>query len=508
MFFNHSWRRIFGRRTVRKLVNSQTLLGQVDIAEITFDPRSRDEIPKLLRSLQYIYCTPEVRAQVFEVLKEMVPRGVSMNTGRPGMELWKILVMGTIRLNCNWDYDKLKEIIDNHLTIRQMLGHPDFYDTYRYPMQTIEDNVKLFTPEILQQINAIVVKTGHNLVKKNEDPLKGRCDSFVVETDVHYPTDINLLFDAMRKVITLVARVCVEFGLTGWRQSKQNIKKLKKLYRHAQQLKRTGAGTAERAEEKQRKILEAHREYTDEAEQYVEKVLATISSFSGVMDVKSLAIVCEIKNYLRHAKRQIDQIRRRVLDGETIPHEEKVFSIFQPHTEWISKGKAGVPQELGLRVCIVEDQYGFVLNHLVMKKNGDEKVAVPLLEQTKREYPRLVSCSFDKNFYSHENKKRLSAMLETVALPKKGKLTEEQRIEESGEEFLAARQQHPAVESGIHALENHGLDRCPDSGVRGFERYVALAVVGRNMQVLGTILWKQEEQRKKRMAHTRQAACA
>ena len=153
---------------MRKVINPQTLLGQVDISEITFDPRSRDEIPKLLRGLQYIYCTPEIRAQVFDVLKEMVPQGVNMNTGRPGMELWKILVMGTIRLNCNWDYDKLKEIVDNHLTIRQMLGHPDFYDTYHYPMQTIEDNVKLFTPEILQKINDIVVDAGHKLVKKKK----------------------------------------------------------------------------------------------------------------------------------------------------------------------------------------------------------------------------------------------------------------------------------------------------------------------------------------------------
>ncbi len=154
---------------MRKLINSQTLLGQVDISEITFDLRSRDEIPKLLCGLQYIYCTPEIRAQVFEVLKEMVPHGVSMNTGRPGMELWKILVMGTIRLSCNWDYDKLKEIVDNHKTIRQMLGHPDFYDTYQYPMQTIEDNVKLFTPEILKKINDIVVNAGHKLLKKKRN---------------------------------------------------------------------------------------------------------------------------------------------------------------------------------------------------------------------------------------------------------------------------------------------------------------------------------------------------
>lgn len=154
---------------MRRVVNPQTLLGQVDIAEITFDQKSRDEIPKLLRGLQYIYCTPEVREQVFAVLKEMVPKGVNMNNGRPGMELWKILVMGTLRLNCNWDYDKLKEIVDNHKTVRMMLGHPDFADEYRYNMQTIEDNVKLFTPEVLERISDVVVKSGHKLSKKKTE---------------------------------------------------------------------------------------------------------------------------------------------------------------------------------------------------------------------------------------------------------------------------------------------------------------------------------------------------
>jgi hypothetical protein len=320
----------------------------------------------------------------------------------------------------------------------------------------------------------------------------------VVETDVHYPTDINLLFDAMRKIITLVARISEELGLFGWRQSKHNIRKLKRLYRNAQQLKRSRAGSAERVQEKERKIKNAHRIYTDEAQRFVEKVRATIVSLSGIGSMRTAVIVFEIENYIQHAERQIDQVRRRVLLGEKIAHEEKVFSIFEPHTEWISKGKAGVPQEIGLKVCIVEDQYGFVLKHKVMRNSHDKEIAVPIITETKRKYPMLTSCSFDKNFYSPENKKRLSAILETAALPKKGKLNETQWREESQEKFVAARKQHPAIESGIHALENHGLDRCLDYGLRGFERYVSLAVVGRNVQLLGTILWKQEEQRQTR----------
>ena len=109
-------------------------------------------------------------------------------------------------------------------------------------------------------------------------------------------------------------------------------------------------------------------------------------------------IVEEIECYIAHAERQIDQIHRRVIKGEKIPHEEKVFSVFEEHTEWISKGKAGVPVELGLRVCVLEDTMGFILHHQVMEKQTDDKVAVLMVEETQARFPRLGVCSFDKGF--------------------------------------------------------------------------------------------------------------
>ncbi len=152
---------------MRKVIDEQMRFGRVDISTIEFDLRSRDEIPKLLMGLQYVYCTDEIRGEVFQILQEMVPAGIDPENGRPGMELWKILVLGTLRLNCNWDYDKVKEIADNHKTLRLMLGHSDGWeDEYLYPIQTIRDNVSLFTPEILDRINEVVVKAGHKLVKK------------------------------------------------------------------------------------------------------------------------------------------------------------------------------------------------------------------------------------------------------------------------------------------------------------------------------------------------------
>lgn len=151
---------------MRKIIDYQMKIGEVDISRIEFDLKSRDEIPKLLMGLQAIYCNKEIREKVFNVLEEAIPKDISKSTGRPGMELWKILVLGTLRLNCNWDYDKLKEIADNHATLREMLGHVKWFDVEKYPLQTLKDNISLFTPEILDRINKIVIDYGHSILKK------------------------------------------------------------------------------------------------------------------------------------------------------------------------------------------------------------------------------------------------------------------------------------------------------------------------------------------------------
>ena len=151
---------------MRSVKNNQMKFGQVNIADIKFDLRCRDEIPKLLMGLQYIYCTPDVREKVFKILRNLVPKGIDPKNGRPGMELWKVLVLGTLRLDCNWDYDKLQDIANNHQTLRLIMGHVGWEDNTYYPLQTLKDNVSLLTPEILDKINQVVVKAGQDLVKK------------------------------------------------------------------------------------------------------------------------------------------------------------------------------------------------------------------------------------------------------------------------------------------------------------------------------------------------------
>ena len=147
-----------------------------------------------------------------------------------------------------------------------------------------------------------------------------------------------------------------------------------------------------------------------------------------------------------------------------------------------------MPVELGLRVCVLEDRNGFILHHRVMENETDDKVAVTMIAQAKERFPRLTLCSFDKGFHSPQNQIDLKDELTTVVLPKKGRLSGADKERESAPEFVEARQQHSAVESAINALGVHGLDLCRDHGIEGFKRYVALAVVARNVQRLGAIV--------------------
>ncbi len=483
---------------MRQILTAQLQLGQVDIGRIEFDLQSRDDIPQMLRGLQHIYMTPAIREAVFAYLEQIIPKGVDPQTGRPGMALWDIFVLGTLRVNLNCDYDRVMELANEHRTLRQMLGHGLVDEDGQYRLQTIKDNVRLFTPEILDGINQIVVKAGHRELGAEEAPLAGRCDSFVVETDVHFPTDINLLSDAIRKVIGLCGQAAQEYGLSGWRQYEHNIRCIRNLYRRAQRLKPSKSKDEAKIEARRVEIIAAHEALIARCQEFLERAEGTVAELQS--NPWSVYACEEIERFMAHAERQIDQIRRRVVKGEKIPHEEKVFSVFEEHTEWVSKGKAGVPVELGLRVGVLEDTMGFVLHHQVMEKQTDEKVAVDMVKAAQARFPALSQCSFDKGFYTPENREHLQNLLGNVVLPKKGKWSKKDREIESAEGFVQARKGHPAVESAINALEVHGLDRCLDHGIDGFKRYVALAVVGRNIQKLGSILLQREKEAAQRNA--------
>lgn len=270
--------------------------------------------------------------------------------------------------------------------------------------------------------------------------------------------------------------------------------------RTAQNKKRSKAKSPAQVLKNDALIVQAHQDYLGVAQAYLDKARQTLVLIEeqALADAFERERKEEIVGFMAHAGRQIDQVRRRVILGETIPHGEKVFSIFQPHTEWISKGKAGVAVELGVKVCILEDQHQFILHHQVMQQQTDDQVTLEMVAQAKKRFPNLNACSFDKGFHSPANQIVLKEQLKLVVLPRKGKLSKQAQAEEQAPDFVQARRAHSAVESAINALEVHGLDVCPDHGIEGFKRYVALAVVARNIHRIGAIVWQQEIEREQR----------
>ena len=292
---------------MRTIINQQKQFGEVEIASIELDPKSRDDIPQILRGLQHIYTSHPLREKVFEILAQVIPNRVgkenqkaSGDLGRPGLEQWKILVLGILRLGLNADYDRIHELANQHKTLRQMLGHSDF-DSHLYHLQTLKDNLRLFTPEILDRINVEVVREGHQLLKKtSEENLAARCDSFVVETDGNEPTDINLLYDAIRKMIEECTKLSQTNGLNGWRQSAYNIRQFKKKYRLVQKLKHSTSKNQQKKKKKEDEIRQQHEIYLNEAYDYMNRAKQTRKVLQEE-DYRNALAINSLNNYIEHA---------------------------------------------------------------------------------------------------------------------------------------------------------------------------------------------------------------
>ncbi|MCG7953788.1 MAG: ISNCY family transposase, partial [Candidatus Thiodiazotropha endolucinida] len=248
-----------------------------------------------------------------------------------------------------------------------------------------------------------------------------------------------------------------------WRQSGYLQEQHKKRFHKARNLKRSTSSNESLREARQQAIETAHADYVAYSQKLIKKAEITLKLLKARIPGDSR--LKELERWINDADYQSQLIIRRVLNHETIPHSEKVFSLFERHTEWISKGKAGTPVELGLKVCVLQDQFGFTLHHLVMEKQTDDQVTVAIAKGAKQRFPQVSQVSYDRGFWSKENLERLEAFLDRAVLPKKGRWSEQDRQRERHPEFTRAKRKHSAVESDINALEQHGLDRCPDTGI-------------------------------------------
>ena len=436
-----------------------------------------DDIDKLILGMEALFANKPLLNQIIELLKNTLK--LPEYTGRPGMDYWTLFVLATLRVTIDCDYSRLHNLVNNHRTLRLALGYDDLDWRERHALSTIKENVTLLTAEVLLEINTFIATYGRAQVHpySQDNKINARCDSFVAKTDVHYPTDINQLQDALRKVLELSGQGLKNIGIQGLRQYKNQLKKLKKLYNKARNSKKHKSEDA---------MKQAHQDYILAAQECLASIYAKLDDLAEQKIV--LTSSKAIEYYHACGMTLIDQIDRRVLKGETIPHDEKMFSLFESHTEWIVKGKSGVPFELGVKVAIVQDQHQFILHHHVMEKQQDASITVEIAKAVQEKYGAIDSMSYDRGFWSAANEEDLGGFVRKVVLPKKGYLSQARQAIESEKEHVALKFKHSAVESGINELQVHGLRKVPDSGLAGYKRYIALGVIGFNIHKLGGIL--------------------
>jgi hypothetical protein len=350
---------------------------------------------------------------------------------------------------------------------------------------------------LLKQINALVAASGREVFRKKEGaPLEAlaiKVDTYVLETDVHFPTDLNLLWDAGRKCVDLIEKYRDQFGyqLPHWRKAKDWRRRFKALERITA---KTVAGGGAR---KEARVRQAVRDYVACARALSEKVS---NSLLGLCEQPVQAEHWEALAYFQGMlDKHLDLVERRLLREEKIPVAEKVFSLFEPHTEWIQKGKAWPPVELGHRFLIATDQHRLIQDYDVPVGEVDVDQSVPVADRLLGRYGEgaIASLSFDKGFTRGEDRALLGLYIPEVVMPKRGKKTAAEAARESEKKFVALRRAHSAVESDINALEHHGLDRCLDAGLDGYRRYVGFGVLAYNLHQIGRELLEQKRARAK-----------
>ena len=409
------------------------------------------------------------------------------------MNLWQIFVLAEVRLALKIDYDRLEMMVNSNTVLRQLIGieRESGFGYKTFHRQTIIDNVELLDDKTLNELNDVIVQIGHKVFKKKEtEALRLRSDSFVVESNVHFPTDYNLLWDSARKSLDFVSKFKQKYPkIEGWRKIKDWYRGLKSLSRSL------GKASSSRGAGKRQKVKKAAEEYLIKAKALLRKLKTTLEEIE-ILDINDLKNMYSLEYFISMLAKHIDLLDRRLLKDESIPHEEKLFSIFETYTEWITKGKINRQVELGKRLSITSDQYGLIVDYYLHDKQTDSEVVIDIASCVLDKYA-VDSWSFDKGYWHKTNKELLELEVRKVVMPMKGKPNLKEKAEESEKEFRKFRHKHSAVESNINELEHRGLDRCPSRGFASYKRYIGLGIIGYNLHKIGKELLAREREKMK-----------
>jgi IS5 family transposase len=474
---------------MRNAFARQMRLDCQTVENVKLNLKCRDEIIPILQALKHIYTEAKLRDAILDLIAQDVNGQTRRNCGRRGLDYWPILVLASVRLGCNLNYDKLQDLAEQHRALRQMMGIGDWDETIDINWRRIHDNLCLLQPETIEKISHVIVEAGHQL--DPEAAKKVRADSFVVETNIHYPSESSLILDGVRVILQLCILLATQFGLTGWRQHDHLLKKVKRIARNIQRI------SSRKGPDYQKRLKKQYQELLKHTTKILRRARGLIEDLQllrlGPLELGQLK---QLSTFIQRTEQVCNTARRRVIHGEKVPNKDKLFSLFEPHTQLYKRGKAGKPIQYGRLLLVYEDAAGFITHHHVMARDAKDLDVV--VEQTKilqdRCHGRIEEASFDRGFHSPENQTKLAEIIQHPCLPMPGAKQAAQQQATASVTFHKARKRHSGVESAIGALQSgNGLKRCRDRSELGFDRYVALAILGRNLHTLGKLLIAQQK---------------
>ena len=403
--------------------------------------------------------------------------------GRNGMTAPQTLRSLILMRVKNWDYRDLRDRINDGYTLRgftQFNGHSvPKHDAFNRAFNRL-------TPATLRAINQDVVQAAVQLGL--EDGKKLRVDTTVVETNIHYPTDATLLWNSVRTINRLVADDLHD-------QVPEGVKftnRTRSARRRMQLIQRMTSQQRQQQVPKYRELMKITGQGVQNARQVVEQTKDT----SGVDLVAGLVIDAlrkEITFYCDLADKVIDQTRRRVIHGEEVPSGEKVYSIFEPHTDCIRRGKAQKPTEFGHKVFLAESAQGLITDYQVLKGNpADSDHVEGSLERHQKTFQHPPEqYAGDRGFYSVDNVQRCEeAKVAQVCIPQRGgQKTAEQEALERSPAFKKGQRFRVGIEGRISVLfRGRGMKRCRAKGSERFEMLVGAAVLANNLMRIAQLL--------------------
>jgi IS5 family transposase len=404
--------------------------------------------------------------------------------GRDGLTADQVLRAFVLQRVKNWDLRELRERIADGYTLRR------FTLFYSHPVPKHDAFHRAFTrltPQTVRALNEAVVQAA--VARGLEDGRQLRVDTCVVETDIHFPTDSGLLWDAVRSLTRLVQRL----GAHRPEATRAFPNRTRRARRRMQELSRlTPSQRPRQQRRKYRDLLTVTDEVVAGARTAVAQAQATGASEPLAAAVVT-ALGVEIERVCQLAERVIAQTRRRVLQGEAVPVADKLFSIFEPHTDLIVRGKARTAVEFGHKVFLAESRQGLVTDYRVLAGNpADEDRVAPSVAQHMATFgtpPALYAG--DRGFHSPANVERLTeAGVARVCLPQRGgHKTPEREAHEKSPAFKQGQRFRAGIEGRISVLlRGRGMRRCPLEGRDRFEVFVGLAVLANNLLRIAALM--------------------